>query len=67
MKMMKVVKTNATSEKYSEIHYINLDLVTMVKFTTEKVEFLAGTDSASFTKKETGDDQFERLKLQLEK
>ncbi|OGF45765.1 MAG: hypothetical protein A2452_01720 [Candidatus Firestonebacteria bacterium RIFOXYC2_FULL_39_67] len=66
--MLKVEKTNAASEKYNEIHYINLDLVTRVKFTVDKIEFMSGsTESATFTKKEVGDAQFENIKLQLEK
>ncbi|MFH1075189.1 MAG: hypothetical protein V1752_08890 [Candidatus Firestonebacteria bacterium] len=66
--MLKIEKTNATSERFSEIHYINLDLVTRVKFTADKIEFMSGnTESATFTKKEVGDAQYESIKLRLEK
>lgn len=66
--MLRIEKTNSTSERYSEIHFINLNLVTSVKFTAEKIEFFTGgSEGSSFAKKELGDAQFESIKAELAK
>ncbi|OGF45502.1 MAG: hypothetical protein A2231_01090 [Candidatus Firestonebacteria bacterium RIFOXYA2_FULL_40_8] len=66
--MLKIEKTNAASEKFNEIHFINLDLITRVKFTLDKIEFITGgSEGSTFTKKELGDQQFEDIKQQLTK
>jgi len=51
--MLRIEKTNGANEKFNEIHFINLDLITRVKFTLEKIEL--------------GDAQFEDIKQQLAK
>jgi len=66
--MLRVEKTNGANEKFNEIHFINLDLITRVKFTLEKIEFFTGgSEGSTFTKKELGDAQFEDIKQQLAK
>ena len=62
MKLFKIEKVNAASERFNETFIFNLDTTTRIKITPEDIEIFCGTnDSKRFTKRELGDAEYNRV------
>ncbi len=62
MKPFKIEKINPTSERFNETFIFNLDVTTRIRITPDDIEIFCGSnDSKRFTKKELGEDEFNKV------